>query len=104
MFFVRKKKYDEMEQSRERWKKLADRWMSHTEEAYQLAEKWQNVAVACQEDNKRIIAHEEKLLARVKELEAKLDFIIKQRDYDCDLLGNTSDAYEEGRAISREAE
>ena len=43
-------------------------------------------------------------IADKEELEAKLDFAIRQRDYYYDLLENTSDAYEEGKAISREAE
>lgn len=39
-----------------------------------------------------------------EELETKLDFAIKQRDYYYDLLENISDGYSEGKAISREAE
>lgn len=72
MWFVRKKKYDEMKQSRERWKTLADRWMSHVEDANKLADEWKKVAVSCQEDNKRLVAHEEEMLAKMKELETEL--------------------------------
>lgn len=72
MWFVRKKKYTEMEQSRERWKRLADRWMSHAEDANKLAAAWQKVAVSCQEDNKRLVAHEEEMLTKMRELEAEL--------------------------------
>ena len=54
--------------------------------------------------NLRLQEHNEELVACCKELEAKLSLAIKQRDYYYDLLENTSDAYEEGKAISREAE
>ena len=37
-------------------------------------------------------------------LKEELSFAIQQRDYYYDLLDDTSDAYEEGKAISREAE
>lgn len=57
-----------------------------------------------QELNHRLVEHNDELLAHCQELEAKLDFVIKQRDYYYDLLESTSDAYEEGKAISREAE
>ena len=89
--WISKKKYNELKASRERWKVLADRWMSHAEDANKLADEWQNIAVSCQEDNKRLVAHEEEMLAKMKELEAKLDFVIKQRDYYYDLLENTSE-------------
>lgn len=91
MWFVRKKKYTEMEQSRERWKMLADRWMSHAEDANKLAYEWEKVAVSCQEDNKRLVAHEEEMLAKMRELEAKLDFVMRQRDYYYGLLEDTSE-------------
>ena len=73
MFFVSKKKYNEMKKSRDRWKTLADRWMSHTEDANKLAEEWEKMAVSCQEDNKRLIAHEEEMLAALKKMENQRD-------------------------------
>ena len=72
MFFVSKKKYNELKVSRERWKVLADRWMSHTKDANKLADEWQNIAVSCQEDNKRLVAHEKEMLTKMKELETEL--------------------------------
>lgn len=72
MWFVSKKKYNEMKESRERWKRLADRWMSHAEDANRLANEWRDIAISCQEDNKRIIAHEEEMLTKMKELEVEL--------------------------------
>ena len=93
------------------WKKLC-------KIAQEEAEAWRKIATGKEE-------HIEELLGQIKdlydkradmydyccelkrekeELEAKLSFVIKQRDYYYDLLESTSDAYEEGKAISREAE
>ena len=84
MWFVSKKKYDEMEQSR-------DRWMSHAEEDSNRAEAWRKVAISCQEDNKRLVAQEKEMLAKIRELEAKLDLATKERDYYYDLLESVSE-------------
>jgi hypothetical protein len=90
MWFVSKKKYDEMERFCEMWKVSA-------EGADKRADAWQKVAVSCQEDNKRLVAHEEEMLAKMKELEAKLDFVIRERDYYYDLLEDTSEVKEANR-------
>ena len=87
MWFVSKKKYDEMEQ-------LCEMWRASAEGADKRAEAWQKVALSCQEDNKRLVAHEEEMLAKMKELEAKLAFVIRQRDYYYDLLETTSEIEE----------
>ena len=47
-----------------------------------------------QELNHQLIKHNDVLLAYTKELEAKLDFAIKQRDYYYDLLESTSEMEE----------
>ena len=87
MWFVSKKKYDEKEQ-------LCEMWRASAEGADKRAEAWQKVALSCQEDNKRLVAHEEEMLAKMKELEAKLAFVIRQRDYYYDLLETTSEIEE----------
>jgi hypothetical protein len=61
MWFVSKKKYDEMARFCEMWKVSA-------EGADKRADAWQKVAVSCQEDNKRLVAQEEEMLAKMKEL------------------------------------
>jgi hypothetical protein len=68
--------------------------MSHAEEANKLADEWQKVAVSCQEDNKRLVANEEEMLAKMKKLTAGLAFVIQQRDYYYDLLENSSEVEE----------
>jgi hypothetical protein len=87
MWFVSKKKYDEMEQFCKMWKVSA-------EGADKRAEAWEKVAISCQEDNKRLVAHEEEMLAKMKELEVRLTFVTKQRDYYYDLLETISEVEE----------
>lgn len=84
MWFVSKKKYDEME-------RLCKMWKVSAEGADKRAEAWQKVAISCQEDNERLVTQEEEMLAKMKELEAKLAFVIRQRDYYYDLLETTSE-------------
>ena len=87
MWFVSKKKYDEME-------RLCEMWRVSAEGADKRAEAWEKVAISLQEDNKRLVAHEEEMLAKMKELEAKLAFATRQRDYYYDLLEDTSEVKE----------
>ena len=84
MLFVSKKKYDEMERLYKMWKGSADG-------ADKRAKAWEKVATSLQEDNKRLVALEEEMLAKMKELEAKLAFVTKQRDYYYDLLESVSE-------------
>lgn len=91
MWFVSKKKYDAMVAERETWKELTEKMVAVAESFQRNGSEWQKVAVSCQEDNKRLVAHEEEMLAKMRELEAKLDFVMKQRDYYYDLLESTSE-------------
>lgn len=84
MWFVSKKKYDEME-------RLCKMWKASAEGADKRTEAWERVAISCQKDNKRLVAQEEEMLVKMKELEAKLDFVTRQRDYYYDLLETTSE-------------
>jgi hypothetical protein len=53
---------------------------------------------------RRAVSEKDEMIDECLEMKAKLDLAIKQRDHYYDLLESTSDAYEEGKAISREAE
>ena len=102
--WVSKKKYNELVARKEEFEQIANNAVAQNG---RLLEDW-GAAIkemkSIQELNHQLNEHNEELLARVEELEVKLNFAIKQRDYYYDLLENTSDAYEEGKAISREAE
>ena len=105
MWFVSKKKYDEME-------RLCKVWKTSAEGADKRAEAWERVAISCQKDNKRLVAHEEEMLAKMKELETELqgtrrdnqqwakdfkelDSAYGQLEIDCDRLREERDHYEE---------
>lgn len=94
MWFVSRKKYNALMKERDEWKQLSESFLDSAEQFKKRADEWRDVAVSCQEDNKRLIAHEEEMLTKMKELEAKLDFAIKQRDYYYDLLESTSEVEE----------
>ena len=94
MFFVSKKKYNEIVAERNKWDGITSeavalngRLLVQIDEAIKEMEDIQKL-------NLRLTERNEGLLARVKELEAKLDFMIKQRDYYYDLLENTSEVEE----------
>ena len=99
-------------------------WKKRCKTAQEEAEAWQKIAAGKEERieelleqikdlyNKRsdmynycceLKRDKDELLVRVEELEAKLHFVIRQRDYYYDLLENNSE-FVEGKAISREAE
>ena len=78
MLFVSKKKYKEMECSRDAFKMLAERWKSNAEDFRQQADKWQSIAVSCHEDNKHLVAFEEEMLAKITELETRLEWARRQ--------------------------
>lgn len=104
MWFVSKKKYNELLEQKKDFERIA---MNAVTQNGRLLEEWGTAIEemkSIQELNHGLVRHNDELLARVKELEAKLGFVIKQRDYYYDLLESANDAYEEGKAISREAE
>lgn len=94
MFFVSKKKYNALMKERNEWKYLSESFLDSAEQFQKRADEWRDVAVSCQEDNKRLVAHEKEMLAKMEELKAKLYFAIKQRDCYYDLLENTSEVEE----------
>ena len=73
MWFVSKKKYDAMVAERDKWDRIAADSMRLCQEFREQAARWENIARSCQEDNKRIIAHEEETLAALKQLEKQRD-------------------------------
>lgn len=94
MWFVSKKKYEALLKQKEDFERIAtkavaqngrllDDWGAAIEEMKELREL-----------NLRLVESNDGLLARVKELEAKLGFAIKQRDYYYDLLESTSEIEE----------
>ena len=92
--WISKKKYNELVEQRDNFNKIAtdavaqngrllNEWHAAIEEMKDI----QRLNLRLQEDN-------EGLLACCKELETKLSFAIKQRDYYYDLLEDTSEVEE----------
>lgn len=94
MWFVSRKKYDAMVAERDKWDSVASEAVAQNG---RLLEQWDATIEemkGIQELNHQLAKHNDVLLAYTKELEAKLDLAIKQRDYYYDLLENTSEVEE----------
>jgi hypothetical protein len=103
IMFIRKKKYNELIAERDKWDSIASEAVAQNGRLLTQMDSAIKEMKSIQELNHQLFERNEELLAYTKELEAKLDFAIKQRDYYYDLLENNS-AFVEGKAISREAE
>jgi predicted DCC family thiol-disulfide oxidoreductase YuxK len=94
MFFVSKKKYNALLEQKKDFERIATNAVAQNG---RLLEEW-DAAIKEMRDiqklNLRLVEHNDELLAHCKELEAKLAFVIKQRDYYYDLLEDTSEMEE----------
>ena len=92
--WISKKKYNELVEQRDNFNKIATDAIAQNG---RLLEEW-DAAIkemkSVQELNHRLVKLNDELLVSAKELKAKLDFAIKQRDYYCDLLESTSEVEE----------
>ena len=101
--WISKKKYNALVAQKDDFERIA---MNAVAQNGRLLEEWDTAIKemkSIQELNHRLVGRNEELFARVKELEAKLDFVIKQRDYYYDLLEDTEGAHV-GDVIVKEAE
>lgn len=94
MWFISKKKYNTLLKQKEDYERIASetiqlngRVISSNERILREMKDIQNLNHSIQQQN-------EELVARCKELEAKLNFAIEQRDYYYDLLESTSEMEE----------
>lgn len=94
MWFVRKKKYDAMVAERDKWDGIASEAVAQNGRLLTQIDEAIKEMKEIQELNHQLVKHNDVLLAYTKELEAKLDFAIKQRDYYYDLLESTSEMEE----------
>ena len=94
MWFVSKKKYNALLEQKEDFERIATNAVIQNG---RLLDEWGDAIEnmkSVQGLNEQLVRRNDELLARVKELEAKLDFAIKQRDYYYDLLESTSEVEE----------
>lgn len=100
MWFVSKRKYNALLKQKEDLKRIATNAVTQNG---RLLDEW-DAAIkdmnSIQELNRQLVKHNDELVARCKELEAKLGFVIKQRDYYYDLLENASEAEEQKGAVA----
>ena len=94
MWFVSKKKYEAMVAERDKWDGIASDAVAQNGRLLTQIDEALKEMKEIQELNHQLIKHNDVLLAYTKELEAKLDFAIKQRDYYYDLLESTSEVKE----------
>ena len=93
-WFVSKKKYNEMVAERDKWDGIAARAVEQNGRLLVQIDEAIKEMEGIQELNHQLVEHNDKLLARIKELEAKLTFVMGQRDYYYDLLESTSEVEE----------
>lgn len=110
--WISKKNYNAIIAEIDTWKELAEKMVSVAENFQRNGSKWQDIAISCQEDNKRFVAHEEEMLAKMQELETELqrvrrdnqrwaedfeelDIAYGRLDTDYDKLREERDHYEE---------
>lgn len=94
MWFVSKKKYDAMVAERDKWDGIASEAVAQNGRLLTQIDETIKEMKEIQELNHQLVKHNDVLLAYTKELESKLDFAIKQRDYYYDLLESTSEMEE----------
>ena len=102
--FIRRKTYNELIAQRDNYERIAHNTIQLNSRVMESNKRMLEEMKGVQELNHNLQRRNEELLARIEELNARLTFVMGQRDYYYDLLESTSDAYEEGKAISREAE
>lgn len=102
--WIRKKKYNELIEQKDNYERVASETIQLNGRVIDSNTRILEEMKGVQELNHRLQQRNEELLARIEELNAKLTFVMGQRDYYYDLLESTSDGYEEGKAISGEAE
>ena len=102
--WISKKKYNELIAQKDNYERIASETIQLNGRVIDNNARILEEMKGVQELNHHLQQRNEELLARIEELDAKLTFVMGQGDYYYDLLESTSDAYEEGKAISREAE
>lgn len=91
MWFVSKKKYDTLLEQKKDYERLAFETIQLNGRVISNNEKILQEMKSIQELNHNLTKLNDELLAHCKELEAKLNFVIKQRDYYYELLEDTSE-------------
>ena len=89
--FIRRKKYNELIAERDNYHRIASETIQLNGRVIDSNEHILKEMKGVQELNHNLQRRNEELLARIEELDAKLTFVMGQRDYYYDLLESTSE-------------
>ena len=92
--WISKKKYNELIEQKDNYERIASETIQLNGRVIDSNERILEEMKGVQELNHHLQRRNEELLAHIEELEAKLKFVIQQRDYYYDLLENTSEVEE----------
>ena len=92
--WIRKKKYNELIAQKDNYEQIAHKTIQLNSRIIESNERILEEMKGVQELNHNLQRRNEELLAHIEELEAKLRFVIQQRDYYYDLLEDTSEVEE----------
>lgn len=93
--FIRKKKYLEIIEQKDEFERIATDAIKLNSRIIDINEKLADKLGNIQEMNCQLQQSNAELRGRFQALEEKLDCVIKERDYYCDLLENTNEEAEE---------
>lgn len=89
--FIRRKAYNELMKQKDDFERIANKTITQNGRLLDQLRDAIEEMKSIQELNHNLQRRNEELLARIEELEAKLTFVMGQRDYYYDLLENTSE-------------
>lgn len=92
--WISKKKYNELIAQKDNYEQIAHHTIQLNGRVIESNERILEEMKGVQELNHNLQRRNEELLAHVEELNAKLTFVIEQRDYYYDLLESTSEVEE----------
>ena len=97
---VSKKKYNAMVAERDKWANMTAEVRETCESFRGLADKWEKIALDTHTFNKKLVAEQQEMLAKIKELEQQ------KENWRTRALGAEEqlERYEEGKFLTREAE
>ena len=102
--WISKKKYNELVAQKDDFERIAYEAVQQNGRLLEEMAKMNEFQKQMNETDKGLVELNDALFVEIEGLKEKLKLVIAQRDYYYKLLEGTSDAYEEGKAISREAE
>ena len=101
--WISKKRYNELIEQKDNYERIASETIQLNGRVIESNEKILEEMKGVQELNHRLQRRNEELLAHIEELDAKLTFVMGQRDYYYDLLEGTEGVHV-GDVIVKEAE